>query len=142
MFINLNKPIHLSKMQLFKASPKIRFNINRAICLSHPHDNDSYTFVIPGPEKNKITSIENQIRKMLPKNTFLNSPLKNGIITCKIPKVKGQIQTQKINSIYNEDSNSQKYAYIELFIDNIYSFNNNRNNYFYKIKVDSIEFIS
>ena len=141
MFINLNKPIHLSKMQLFKASSKIKFNIHRALCLSHPHDNDSYTFVIPDSEISKITTIENQIRNFLPKNTFLNSPLKNKIITCKIPKVKGKIQTQKINSIYKEDSHPRKYAYVELYIDNIYSFNNNRNNYFYKIKVNSIEFI-
>ena len=141
MLINLNKPIHLSKMVLFKALPKIRFNIHRAICLSNPHDIDSYTFFIPVSEQNKITNIENKIRIHLPEKTYLNSPLKNGIITCKIPKVKGRIQTQKINSIYKDESNPQKYTYIELFIDNIYSFNNKRNNFFYKIKVNSIEFI-
>ena len=141
MFLNFKKPMIIKNCILLKISPRKEFHLGRVICLSSLNNLDSLTLVINAADKSMFSKFENQVRKALPEGTFLNSPIANNIVTCKIPKSRGIVQTEKINShTNNEDEN--KYASVDLYIDNFYSFQNNKKNYFYKIKISRIEFIS
>ena len=143
MFINVSKPLIIKNCILFKAPHKKTFHLSRVICQSHQHSIDTYTFIITEEDKSSIQKFEQYVRKGLGLNMFLNTQVGQNIITCKIPKVKGKVQSIKNNSISNDDNcEKDKIANIEIYVDNMYSFTNNRRNIYYKLKLKSIEFIS
>lgn len=133
-----NNNLILKKYQvknfIFYKINKIEIILNRVEI-----DKKSFTIKLTESEKKKIINLEKRIRLNLPQFYKLKSNLIDNTIKTNIFRSKNILQTNIINN--NHTSQDINWGSIEIFIDNLYSFENNPKLIFYKIKLKNIEYL-
>jgi hypothetical protein len=139
MLIQFQYPINISNIQLFKIKPEFSFTLERVILYNVLDSGDSYYFLVQNNQRELIEKWIQNLRREIPKGQYLNFSIKDNILKCKVPKIKGIQQLQSNGLIVDE---YRKWVNINIYIDNIYKFKNNHKNYYFCIKLKEIEYIS
>ena len=117
----------IKKQQLHLSRAKIKNN------------NNSYNIIINNYDFKLIFNLENIIRNSFSNEFKLKSNFKDDTIIVHNHINKNILQT----TINNKDTSNDeiRWCSIDLFVDNLYSFENNPNLIFYKLKAISIDYL-
>lgn len=130
--LNLKKYYKSGKF-IFHPINKQIFYLNRVRIIKKKEKYE--IMVLDSVSKKIITSIEPNIKKLLPKNSKLKTNIYGNQIFLSSKKIK--ILPVNISNI----DEKEKIASVELYYDNIYRFDNNPNNFFYKLKLSEINYL-